>query len=198
MYSGCLFCKRLLSFYLLSDLWKFNWHSHFCLFQLVFLSSLKCVRSVETVNWSVKRKQPAGSTLQCDWLRRELRYVTSFRKCVSVQWKQLLHHSSQSMMSYRSEAELSCVTSHHFQRSATPEHPWMQHHLLDASGNNDRSEGSERVSGWLPVPSADYDLFCHFYSKLCGKNLMWKKIWILSFSSLIFQIFFPNNVIKKY
>lgn len=33
--------------------------------------------SVETVNWSVKCKQPAGSTLRSDWLRQELHYVTS-------------------------------------------------------------------------------------------------------------------------
>lgn len=34
--------------------------------------------SVETVNWSVKCKLPADSTLRSDWLRQELHYVTSY------------------------------------------------------------------------------------------------------------------------
>ena len=84
LYSGCLFCKRWLSFYLLIDWWKFKWHSPFCLSQLVLLSGLTSLCSVETLNWSVKRKQPAGSTLPCDWPRREPHYVTSSRKCRRV------------------------------------------------------------------------------------------------------------------
>lgn len=34
--------------------------------------------SGDWVNWSVKCKQPAGSTLRSDWLRQELHYVTSY------------------------------------------------------------------------------------------------------------------------
>lgn len=50
-------------------MYKYKWLCRVCV----------CVcGSVDTVNWSVKRKQPAGSTLRSDWLRQQLHYVTSY------------------------------------------------------------------------------------------------------------------------
>ena len=70
-----------LSSFLRLDVWLPSSFHLFTFSLVLFCLSLSASRRIDTldaVNWTVKCKQPAGSTLRSDWLRQQLHYVTSY------------------------------------------------------------------------------------------------------------------------